>query len=75
MSDGPMDLSGEVEDLFKKKMLEFLKWCEANWQISEKDRQSDDWVAEKSAEYVEGYNAAIEGLGGAYECWAEEFLR
>jgi len=68
-----LDLHGEVEALFRQKFVEFLAWTDGNWKITDKDRATDDWFAGKSPDYVEGYNAAIEGLKGAFECWNEEF--
>lgn len=68
-----LDLHTDVEDLFRRKMLEFVQWCDNHWKITPTDKKTDDWVREKSPDYVEGYNAAIEGLQGAFECWNEEF--
>jgi hypothetical protein len=68
-----LDLHGEVESLFRTKLLEFLAWAEAEWKITERDLTRDDWFEGKSPDYIEGYNAAIEGLKGAFECWNEEF--
>ena len=69
-----LTLEAEVTALFREKMLEFIAWTEANWRIADKDRQSDDdWLEDKSDDYCEGYNASIDGLKGAFECWNEEF--
>lgn len=68
-----LDLHAEVEALFRQKFIEFTEWCQANWSISDKDRKHDEWVRDLSPDYVTGYNAALEGLKGAFECWNEEF--
>ena len=69
-----VDLAGEVESLFREKMLEFLTWSEGHWKITDHDLKTpDDWLADKTADYVKGYNAAIEGMKSAFECWSEEF--
>ncbi|WP_379069294.1 hypothetical protein ACHMW4_04090 [Mesorhizobium sp. UC22_110] len=68
-----LDLHTDVEDLFRRKMMEFVQWCDGHWKITPTDKQTDDWVREKSPDYTEGYNSAIESLQGAFECWNEEF--
>lgn len=70
----PLDLEREVHDLFRAKMIEFIKWSQENWTITSKDLEAtDDWFKGRSPDYRDGYNAAIEGLGSAFECWNEEF--
>ena len=70
----PLDLETEVHNLFRAKMIEFIEWSKENWTITDKDLEKpDDWFAGKSPEYREGYNAALDGLDGAFECWNEEF--
>lgn len=67
-------LHDEVEGLFRQKIVEFLTWSEEHWKVSDRDRsRPDEWLAGKSDDFVEGYNAAIEGMKGAFECWNEEF--
>jgi hypothetical protein len=66
-----LDLQHEVEAIFRAKFMEFLSWTEANWKVTERDLTAD--FAGKSPDYIEGYNAAIEGMKGAFECWNEEF--
>lgn len=69
-----LDLQHEVEAIFRAKFMEFLSWTETHWKITERDLKRDDqWLADKSPDYVEGYNAAIEGMKGAFGCWNEEF--
>lgn len=67
-----LDLENEVRALFREKMMEFFGWAEANWTLKPSDKE-DEWLAEKSEDYLDGYNAAIEGLKTAFECWNEEF--
>lgn len=61
----------EVGEVFARHVSAFLTWAAANWSIDQSSRQ-DEVFADKSDDYVAGYNAALEGLAGAYECWAEE---
>ena len=68
-----LDVSTEVNALFRQKALEFIEWCEANWKIKPEDRDKDEWMREKSSDYADGYNAFADGLKGAFECWNEEF--
>lgn len=67
-----LDLHDEVEQLFRAKMVEFVEWSQANWLIDDKER-AGDWFSDKSADYCDGYNAAVLSLMGAFECWNEEF--
>lgn len=72
-ADLSLDLEGEVRALFRQKMMEFLEWSQGNWTIADKDGERDEWVREKSPDYRAGYNAGIDGMKGAFECWNEEF--
>lgn len=69
MSESPFDLSREVEDLFRAKMREFMTFCEQHWKMTERDAAE----ANRSPDWVEGWDAAIEGLPGALDCWLEEY--
>lgn len=67
-----LDVSNEVNDLFRTKMLEFIEWSKKHWTISDKEAADDNSFGDKPEGYREGYNAAILGLEGAFECWNEE---
>lgn len=69
-----LDISTEVERLFRTKMIEFIEWSKEHWTITEKEAADDSSFGDKPEGYRDGYNAAIVGLQGAFECWNEEQL-
>lgn len=69
-----LNVAEEVNELFNKKMNEFLAWSLENWLLTDNDRTGAGWVAEKSEDFIEGYNTAIKAMKGAFECWNEEQL-
>ncbi len=42
-------------------------------KLSEEKKRKLNNYGVKSPDYIDGYNAAIEGLKGAFSCWNEEF--
>jgi len=60
-----------IIEAHKALLLDFLDWVEKNWTLE----PSDKWPHLEpipSEEYRNGYNAAIEGLKGAFDCYYEE---
>lgn len=55
----------------KDGMIKFFEWCEANWKHDAKE----EWKNREPyphEQYVKGWNAAIEGLRAAFDCYADE---
>lgn len=67
-----LNLEYQVRELFKQKMEEFVEWCGQNWTVTPAQAIADNIFDGKPPGYREGYNNAIEGLGGALECFLEE---
>lgn len=57
-----------LEEAYKASMQEFIKWVETNWKLTDKDKKDLDF----NDDYKSGYNAAIDGLQGAFQCFADE---
>lgn len=68
MADSPLNLSREVEDLFRAKMGEFFSFCAQHWQMTEADMAE----AKRTPQWAEGWNAAVEALPTALDTWLEE---
>lgn len=71
MSDR-INLEYQVAELFRLKIEEFADWCAENWTVTEIEAKADNIIDAKPAGYREGYNAAVEGLRGAVECFLED---
>ena len=69
---GALDLSSEVEALFRSKIDEFLSWAESSWAVTEKDRH-DEAFRDMSDEQFESYNAGIRSMRDGFKIWIEEF--
>lgn len=67
-----INLEHQVSELFRLKMEEFAKWAAENWTVTELEARQDSVFDLKPAGYREGYNAAIEGLAGAIDCFLED---
>lgn len=67
-----LNLEREVSALFQAKMETFVEWCAENWTVTKEEALKDNVFDSKPPGYREGYNAAVEGLRGALECWLEE---
>lgn len=67
-----LDLSSEVEALFRTKIDEFLTWTEANWAVNEKDRH-DDAFRDMTDEQFASYNAGIRSMRDGFKVWIEEY--
>ncbi len=67
-----INLEYQVSELFRLKMEEFVRWCGENWTVTAEQAIKDNIFDAKPPGYREGYNAAVEGLPGALECWMEE---
>lgn len=67
-----INLEAEVADLLRSKMEEFLAWCAENWTVTPEEAVRDNIFDTKPDGYREGYNAAVEGLQGALDCWIED---
>ena len=65
-----LDLQEEFETLVRAQLARFIEWVGKHWVVGEADR-IDDYFGDKSSDWIDGYNAALEGLGGAIECWME----
>lgn len=71
MSEG-INLEHQVSELFRLKMEEFVKWCSENWTVTPEEAIRDNIFDQKPPGYRDGYNAAMENLSGAFDCWMEE---
>lgn len=69
---GPLDLSAEIEGLFRSKIDEFLSWAEVNWAVSDKYRL-DEAFRDMTDEQFAGYNAGIRSMRDGFNVWIEEF--
>ena len=69
MSDSVFDLSREVEELFKAKMQEFFRFCEKDWGMCPKEAAENG----HPPEFATGWEAAMESLPAALECWIEAY--
>lgn len=67
-----LNLEYQVRELFKSKMEEFCAWCAENWTVTPEEAIADNIFDSKPEGYREGYNAAVENLSGALECFLEE---
>jgi len=67
-----INLEYQVAELFRLKIEEFADWCAENWTVTEIEAKADNIIDAKPAGYREGYNAAVEGLRGAVECFLED---
>lgn len=72
MMANQINLEHQVSELFRLKMEEFLAWCAVNWTVTPAQALQDNVFDAKPEGYREGYNAALENLSGALECWLEE---
>lgn len=67
-----VNLERDVTELFRAKLHEFCEWCAKEWTVTELEARNDNLFDTKPAGYREGYNAALEGLTGALDCWMED---
>jgi hypothetical protein len=67
-----INLEHQVSELFRLKMEEFASWAAEHWKVTELEARQDNFFDLKPPGYREGFNAAIEGLSGAIECFLEE---
>lgn len=59
----------DIEGAFKSGLRAFAKWCAANWKVGPNDTET---LADKSPDWVEGHNNAIDGIDAALDCFLEE---
>jgi hypothetical protein len=69
---GRVNLEYQVRELFRLKMEEFAHWCADNWTVTAEQAIRDNVFDAKPPGYREGYNAAVEGISGAIDCFLEE---
>ncbi|XUP59941.1 hypothetical protein FS819_023280 [Allorhizobium sp. Av2] len=65
-------LEHHVSELCRAEMKKFAAWCAQNWTVTPDQARADNFFDGKPEGYLEGYNAAIEGLSGAIDCFLEE---
>lgn len=65
------DVSEDVERIFRDHFWRFLEWVSSKWTVQAKDRH-DEVFGQHSDDYVEGYNAGIESVSSAFQCWIED---
>lgn len=69
---GRVNLEYQVRELFRLKMEELAHWAAENWTVTEAQVIKDNVFDAKPPGYREGYNAAIEGISGAIDCFLED---
>lgn len=50
----------------------FAAWCGKEWTLSRELAKSEPELRDVSDDYLKGYNAALEGLPLAVECYRDE---
>ncbi len=70
-----MSASGikDFEIAYKKCIHDFVEWVEKNWHLESKEKWPN-FEPYPGDDYRNGYEAALEGLGGAVECYFDEYL-
>lgn len=71
-SDVMESLAGQVEEVINNHLRTFLRWAKQNWRMDEQ-AIADPTFSDNSDDWFDGYNAAIESLEGALDCWLEEY--
>ncbi|MCE7797836.1 hypothetical protein LWE61_14890 [Sphingobium sufflavum] len=66
-----LDLSSEFENIVTAQVTRFTAWASKNWQLDSKD-ELEMRRQGHSADYLAGYNAALDGLQMAIEVWIDE---
>ena len=69
---GRVNLEYQVAELFRLKMEEFADWASENWTVTAEEAIKDNIFDSKPPGDREGYNAAVEGLRGAIDCFLED---
>ena len=60
----------DIEEAYKNGLRAFAKWCSEYWKIGPNDAEIR---ADKSPDYIEGYNAAMDAIEGGLDCFLEEY--
>lgn len=66
------DFPGKAEELLKDAIREFASWAVRHWTMTEAEAETLTDGSPCPGEYSRGYNAAIEGLMDAVDCWMDE---
>jgi len=72
MSDFDDDTLNIMVEAHRAGVIKFIEWCEANWMHDTK-KQWKNAEPYPDEQFVEGWNRAISGIKGAFECYTEEF--
>lgn len=61
-----------IADIICEELGSFAAWCGKEWTMSRELAKNEPGLRELSDDYLKGYNAALEGLTLAVECYREE---
>lgn len=61
----------KIEEAHRESVNDFLEWVEKNWTL-EPDDKWPNAEPKPHPEYRNGYNAALEGMKMAFECYMDE---
>lgn len=68
-----MDMEDEFANaaaaLFTQQITRFSKWLERGWRLTERDNEASQ--PKMTAEYMRGWNAALESIPSALELYME----
>lgn len=66
------DFAAESSDLLERAMRAFAEWASENWTMTEAEARTLNEPTDAPAAYARGYNAGVESILAAFECWNED---
>ncbi len=66
-----LDLSDDFNLIVEEQIKRFATWAAKNWKLTPSD-ELEMRRQGSSAEYLRGYNVALDSLPLALECWLED---
>ena len=61
-----------MSDVVCEELSAFATWCEKEWSLTKEMAKNDPELRAVSDDYIKGYNAALEALPLALECYRDE---
>jgi len=62
-----------AEEIFRAALEDFAEWMAKNWQTTADEASQLCEESSSPEEYARGYNAGVESVPQALECWLDEY--
>ncbi|WP_156379249.1 hypothetical protein [Rhizobium sp. Root149] len=61
-----------MADIIAEELSSFVEWCGKEWTLTKEMAAKDPELRELTGDYLNGYNAALEGLKLALDSYRDE---